>query len=91
MDEEKRRHCVMIEDRERIIVSAVEDIESFDDEKVVVLCDMGEMTISGQNFKINKLNVDDGELIIEGIIDELQYSERKEQISEGGFLGRLFR
>ncbi len=91
MEEIIREHKVCIDGRKRLLVTAVEDVESFDDEKIVIICDMGTMTVTGADFKINKLNVDDGELIIEGEVDEIQYSDRAYDKKEGGFFGKLFR
>ena len=54
MDENTREHKVTIENRERLTVGAVEDVESFDEEKVVILTDMGTMTVSGSDFRINR-------------------------------------
>ena len=73
--EENREHKVVIDGRQKLTVSSVDDIESFDEEKVVILCSMGTMTVTGADFRINKLNVDDGQLVIEGEIDEVQYSD----------------
>ena len=90
--EENRSHKVTIEDREKMIVSAVEDVESFDEEKVVVITDMGTMTIFGADFRISRLNVDDGQLEIIGDIDEIKYSDTAAHDTQGGgFFGRLFR
>ncbi len=91
MDEIIREHKVCIDGRKKLLVTAVEDVESFDDEKIVILCDMGTMTVTGEDFKINKLNVEDGELIIEGEVDEVLYSDRAYDKKEGGFFGKLFR
>ena len=91
MEEIMREHKVCIDGRKKLLVTAVEDVESFDDEKVVIICDMGTMTVSGAGFKINKLNVDEGELIIEGEVDEVQYSDRVSSQKESGFFGKLFR
>ncbi len=89
--EENREHKVVIDGRQKLTVSSVDDIESFDEEKVVILCSMGTMTVTGADFRINKLNVDDGQLIIEGEIDEVQYSDRVSEDKSGGFFGKLFR
>ena len=89
--EENREHKVVIDGRRKLTVSSVDDIESFDEEKVVILCSMGTMTVTGADFRINKLNVDDGQLIIEGEIDEVQYSDRASEDKGGGFFGKLFR
>ncbi len=89
--EEERNHKVVLENREKLTISAARDIESFDDEKVVVVTDMGTMTISGENFRISKLNVDDGQLVIEGDVDEIQYSDNLSSDKNVGFFGRLFK
>ncbi len=91
MDEAIREHKVIIDNRNVIKIGAVDDIESFDEEKVVVICSMGTMTITGRDFKMNKLNVDDGQLIVEGEIDEIAYSDTMRNENSGGFFGRLFR
>ncbi len=88
--EENREHKVVIENRERLIISAVNDVESFDDEKVIVLTGMGTMTVRGAGFRINRLNVDEGQLIIEGEIDGIEYSDTVRDTG-GGFFGRLFK
>lgn len=89
--EENRNHKVILENRERLTISAVEDIESFDEEKVVVITEMGTMTVTGADFRINRLNVEDGQLVIEGEIDDIEYSDTVREDKSGGFFGRLFR
>ncbi len=89
--EEERNHKVILENREKLMVSAVEDIESFDDERVVIVTDMGTMTVIGGNFRISKLNVDDGQLVIDGEIDEIQYSDTVSSDKSGGFFSRLLK
>lgn len=88
--EENREHKVIMEDRARLTISSVEDVESFDDEKVIVITGMGTMTVSGADFRISRLNVDDGQLVIEGEIDEIQYSDTVRD-SGGGFFSKLFK
>ena len=89
--EETKRHHVTMENRGKITITEVEDVESFDEGKVVVITSMGAMTVEGSDFRINKLNVDDGQLVIEGIVDEIKYSEIKRNQESGGFFANLFR
>ena len=89
--EENRNNKVVLENRERLTVGGARDVESFDDEKVVVITDMGTMTVTGGDFRISRLNVDDGELVIEGEIDEIIYSDTIRENTGGGFFGRLFK
>lgn len=81
-------HNVIIESRKKISVSAVEDMECFDDEKVVIYTSMGVMTVLGKNFHINRLSLDTGEIIIEGDIDGVFY-ETEKKTEKQSFLQKL--
>lgn len=86
------KHCVVIENRSRIKINCVEDVESFNEEKVVVYTALGVMIVSGYNFKVSRLNVDDGQLVIDGEIDKIEYMESVSGAETGGgFFGRLFK
>lgn len=93
MAEEKRTvqlpHQVIMQDRRALTVSGVSDVDSFDEATVVVYTDMGELTVKGENLQIHRLNVETGELTMEGNIDSLTYSEM--QSHSGGFFSRLFK
>ena len=60
-------HNLILEDRKHLTVSGVSDIDSFDEETVVVYTQMGELTIKGSDLHINALNIDTGELTVEEI------------------------
>lgn len=91
MEENLREHKILMSDRKRLTVTAVEDVESFDEERVVIISDAGAVTVTGADFKISKLNIDDGQLEIEGEIDEIKYSDTVKETSQGGFFGKIFR
>ena len=59
-------HQLMLEDRQRLTVSGVSDVDSFDDTAIVVYTDMGELTIKGEGLHISRLNVETGDLKVEG-------------------------
>ncbi len=85
----KKPHNLIMEDRRLLTVSGVADIDSFDEQTVIVFTDLGELTVKGYNLHINKLNVDTGELMLEGEIHLLSYTE--EQPQKGGILSKLFK
>ncbi len=91
MEENLREHKIVALDRKKITITAVEDVENFDEEKVTVICDIGTVIVSGGDFKINKLNVDDGILEINGEIDEIKYTDTVKNNSDSGFFSRLFK
>ena len=77
-----------MEDRKVIKVTGVSDVDSFDEQTVIAFTDMGELTIHGDGIHISKLNVDTGELSLEGNFHALSYSDSKKQ---GGFFAKLFK
>lgn len=93
MADEKRiqnlPHNLVLEDRRMLTVSGVSDVDSFDEETVVVFTDLGELTIRGSNLHINRLSVEVGELSVEGNIAALIYSDDTPKSS--GFFSRVFR
>ena len=92
MAEEKKTampHNLVLEDRRLLTLSGVSDVDSFDEETVVVFTDMGELTIRGSDLHINRLSVEIGELTVEGKISALIYSQ--DSAPKGGFFSRVFR
>lgn len=89
--EEQRRipHNIVIDNRQSMSVSGVADVDSYDENCIVIITSMGELTIHGSELHIVKLSVDTGEMHIEGMISSLIYSDR--QHSTQGLLKRLFR
>ena len=81
-------HQLMLEDRQRLTVSGVSDVDSFDDTAIVVYTDMGELTIKGEGLHISRLNVETGDLKVEGSVQALTYAE---PAVRGGFFGCLFK
>ena len=82
-------HNLVLEDRKLLTVSGVSDVDSFDEETVVIFTDLGELTIRGSDLHINRLSVEVGELSVEGNISALIYSD--EVPKSGGFFSRVFR
>ncbi len=72
---------LLLEDRKKLFLSSVSDVENFSDTIVVAHTSMGCLSIKGKDLKISKLNIDDGELLLEGRINILEYSEKKEKKS----------
>lgn len=51
----------------------------------------GLLTVKGENLRINKLSIDTSEVIIEGDINALMYSEKDIEKKGGSLLGKLFK
>lgn len=80
-------HQLIMQDRKSLEMTGVSDVENFDDTIVVVHTSLGELTVRGKELHVRQLNLDSGSLALDGQIDALSYNE----ISKGGFFGRLLR
>lgn len=82
---------LILENREKLSISGVLDVLSFDDQIVILETELGLLTVKGENLRINKLSLDTAEVIIDGEIYNLGYSEKDMSEKSGGFLGKIFR
>lgn len=80
-------HRVILEEREQLIVSGVEEVESFDESAIYLTTAQGPLEIQGEGLHIEKLSLDGGDLKVEGRVDALVYGE--ERRSRGGLFSRL--
>lgn len=82
-------HSIVIDEREKIRVSGVKDVISFDDETLLFNTVMGKITIKGENLHIESFDNDTGDLTAGGKIYAAVYMN--EVKSSGGLLSRFFR
>lgn len=80
-------HQVTLEDRERLTVSGVEEVERFDENSIVLTTSCGGLEIQGEELHIEKLSLDGGDLRVEGQITALLYEPQGRE--RGGLFSRL--
>ena len=93
MEEKKKvltNQNIIMENREKITVTGVIDKHSFDDEHVLAQTDLGILTIKGDDLKMNKLNLENNELIVEGQIIAIAYSDMAGN-KKNGLMNKLFK
>ncbi len=83
-------HTLILENRKLLTLSAVTDIDRFDEREIVLYTKLGELTITGRELHINTISIEKGELAVEGDIWSIRYGD-KDQNAPLTFLGRLFR
>lgn len=85
----KLPHSIIMEDRRKLSVTGVTDIDSFDEQTIIAITDMGEITIRGWNLHITKLNLEQTELLVDGEISSLTYTDTRPQAK--GFFAKVLR
>ena len=83
-------HSLTLQARSRAIITGVEDVDSFNDQMVVLLTTAGAMTLIGSQLHVSRLNLEAGELSIEGHIVALEYDERVKK-TKASAIARLFK
>ena len=81
---------LVLENREKLSISGVLDVLSFDDQVVIVETELGLLNIKGENLRINKLSLDTSEVIVEGDIYSLFYSEKSSE-KKASIIGKIFK
>jgi sporulation protein YabP len=87
-----RSHSILMENRERVTITGVQDVDSFDEGSVLLVTDLGYIALHGIDLHISKLNLEDGQLIVEGEIIGIEYNDHDGLGGKsGGFFKKLFR
>ena len=81
---------LILENREKLSISGVIDVLSFDDQIVILETQLGMLTVKGSDLRINKLSIDTQDVIIEGDIISLSYSDKEEK-KNTGILNKIFK
>lgn len=82
---------LILENRGKLSISGVNDVLSFDDQVVMVETELGLLTVKGENIRINKLSIDTSEVIIEGSISYLAYSDKELEKNKGNIISKIFK
>ena len=68
-------HSLSIENRERMSLSGVEDVSGFDENTVILTTSLGALTIRGDGLHICRIDLELGQLEVQGHVRELSYDE----------------
>ena len=80
---------VILENRNKLNISGIKEVISFDDETLLLDTSLGKMTIKGENIHIESFNTESGDLSAKGKFYAVVYMSDTKQ--SGGFLSRIFK
>ena len=86
----KPAHDVLIVSREKMNISGIKEILSFDDTAVNLRTVCGEMCIEGAGLHITVLNIEKGDVEMNGRISSVYYYDAPEN-DKRSLLSRIFR
>lgn len=88
-EEKMLPHQIILEGRNSLTVTGVEEVVSFDETIIEMVTVKGTLVVRGEELHIEKLSLDGGDLRVEGTVDSLTYEDHGRE--KGGFLARLLR
>ena len=84
-----RLHTGQLDNRAKAVLTGVDDVDSFNEAEVNLITEAGYVTITGKDLHISHLSLEEGQLVVEGEIAGIAYTDSI--VQEGGLFSRLFR
>lgn len=84
---ESKKHKVIVTGRSHAQISGVQDVNEFDSNQIDLITNQGKMIIKGKELKVKGLNIEKGDVDIEGKIDSFVYSTKQ---TEESLVKKLF-
>lgn len=88
---EDNKSSLSLENRKKLTLSGVIEVISFDEQKIDLTTNLGNLTIKGEELKMNKLDVQNGDVIIAGSIASMIYNGKISKKSNESIISRLFK
>lgn len=88
---EDKKSNLVLENRKKLSITGVNEVVSFNDEIIILNTNLGILTIKGSGLKMNKLDVQNGDMKITGLINSFIYTGNENKKSNESIIARLFR
>ena len=85
--EEKLPHKLQLSERNKLTMTGVTEVVSFEDASVVLHTSLGTLIIQGQGLQLKTLSLEGGEVAVDGQVSALIYEDSRPARS---WWGRLF-
>ena len=87
----QKSHKVILSNRQNGSFTGILDVISFDIAEILLETELGMLHVKGKDLHVNRLNLEKGEVDIEGMIEAFTYSQVPLGIKKGdSLLGKLF-
>ena len=77
------RHELCLKDRRNMTVSGVKEMISFDEQNVRMNTVLGELSVDGEGLRVKVLDVERGNVVLEGKIDGIFYPDEQREERRG--------
>lgn len=88
---EDKKSNLILENRKKLSLNGVIEVISFNEAQIILTTCLGMLTIKGEGLKMNKLDVQNGEVNIMGMINSFVYSGVKDKQDKESIFEKLFK
>ena len=81
-------HKLTLESRNRLTMTGITEVESFDEEMVVLHTTRGTLVVRGNGLHLQLLSLDGGQVHVDGTVESMTYEDSARD--SGSFFARLF-
>lgn len=80
-----------LENRNKLQIDGVIEVIRFNDTEIFLNTELGTLLIKGEELKMNKLDVQKGDVVITGTINSCVYSSKEKSKSGNSIFSKLFK
>ena len=88
--EENIKSNLLLDSRKKLELTGILEVVSFDDERIILNTKIGTLDIKGDSLKVDKLDVQNGEVIIHGRINSMVYNDKNVSKNKENIIKKLF-
>ena len=88
---ENMPHKLTFENRTSGTITGVRDMTSFDEKEIILLTTQGKLKLKGEQMHVKRLDLKQGEVEVEGKLEEAVYQSGNGLKKEEPLLKRMFR
>ena len=83
-----KENIIRLINRNDLSISGVNKVVSFSPNQIILVCLDCQITICGEQLQTIKLDEENGEIVVQGLINSIKWNEKKEKI---GLIKRIFK
>lgn len=77
-------HSLLLNDRKTLEMTGVNNVNTFDEQEIILETVMGYLYVIGEQLHISMLNLDEGKVVVEGSVTNIEYKADGKDIKARG-------
>lgn len=85
-----KKQNIILEERSKLSISGVTDVESFDENEISLYTTLGELSVKGKCLHVDEMSLESGNITISGDVKSLVYGD-KDRTKKPSLWGKITR